>query len=47
MGSDDMEYTEDAIHNMILEFSGDYYKHESKIKCFFVLFTCILVLPNA
>jgi hypothetical protein len=45
--SDDMEYTEDAIDNMILEFSGDLYKHESKIKCLFVFFTCILVLPNA
>ena len=49
MDSDDMEYTEDAIDNMILEFSGDYkYKHESKVKCLFVFFnTCILVLPNA
>ena len=45
--SDDMEYTEDAIDNMILEFSGDLYRHESKIKCLFVFFTCILVLPNA
>jgi hypothetical protein len=35
--SDNMEYTEDAIDNMILEFSGDLYKHESKIKCLFVL----------
>jgi hypothetical protein len=33
---DDMEYTEDAIDNMILEFSRDKYKHGSKIKCLFV-----------
>jgi hypothetical protein len=30
--NDDMEYTEDAIDNMILN------KHESKIKCLFVFF---------
>ena len=30
---DHMEYTEDAIDNIILEFSGDWNKHESKIKC--------------
>jgi hypothetical protein len=36
--SDDMKYTEDAIDNMILEFSGDLYKHESKIKCLFGFF---------
>jgi hypothetical protein len=42
--SDNMEYTEDAIDNMILEFSGDLYKHESKIKCLFVFFNIVIRL---